>query len=171
MAASRSVDPDGWTVIFNELMARIAGRFGRVEPRRAAGVYVRGLLADIDRENCWNLAEHAAANGPQTLQRLLRTARWDADAVRDDVRAFVVGQLGPDGVLVVDETGFVKKGTLGRCATPIRRHRRPDRELPDRRVAGLRHPSRAGVAGSAALPARAHLAGRLRPVSRGRGPR
>src|SRR5688500_12924329 len=98
-------------VIFNELMTRIAGRFGRVEPRRAAGAYVRGLLADIDRKNCWNLAEHAGLLGPQTLQRLLRTARWDADAVRDDVRAFVVDRLGADGVLIADETGFVKKGT------------------------------------------------------------
>ncbi|MFC5822225.1 transposase, partial [Nonomuraea harbinensis] len=97
-------------VIFNELMARIASRFGRVEPRRAAGAYVRGLLGDIDRKNCWNLAEHAALIGPQTLQRLLRTARWDADAVRDDVRAFAVDRLGPGGVLIVDETGFVKKG-------------------------------------------------------------
>ncbi|WP_436975839.1 IS701 family transposase [Nonomuraea angiospora] len=92
------------------MMARIASRFGRVEPRRAAGAYVRGLLADIDRKNCWNLAEHAALIGPQTLQRLLRTARWDADAVRDDVRAFAVDRLGPGGVLIVDETGFVKKG-------------------------------------------------------------
>ncbi|MGP3966025.1 IS701 family transposase [Nonomuraea sp. 3N208] len=92
-------------------MARIAGRFGRVEPRRAADAYVRGLLADIDRKNCWNLAEHAGLLGPQALQRLLRTARWDADAVRDDVRAFVVDRLGPGGVLIADETGFVKKGT------------------------------------------------------------
>ncbi|MEV5706542.1 IS701 family transposase [Actinoallomurus sp. NPDC052274] len=91
-------------------MARIAGRFGRVEPRRAAGAYVRGLLADIDRKNCWNLAEHAGLTGPQALQRLLRTARWDADGVRDDVRDFIVEWLGPDGVLIVDETGFVKKG-------------------------------------------------------------
>ncbi|TMR01829.1 IS701 family transposase [Nonomuraea turkmeniaca] len=92
-------------------MARIAGRFGRVEPRRTAGAYVRGLLADIDRKNCWNLAEHAGLIGPQALQRLLRSARWDADGVRDDVRSFAVDRLGPDGVLIVDETGFVKKGT------------------------------------------------------------
>jgi SRSO17 transposase len=86
VAARHSVDPDGWTVIFNELMTRIASHFGRVEPRRAATAYVRALLADIDRKNCWNLAEHAGLTGPQTLQRLLRTARWDADAIRDDIR-------------------------------------------------------------------------------------
>ncbi|WP_326645176.1 IS701 family transposase [Nonomuraea fuscirosea] len=91
-------------------MARIAGRFGRVEPRRAVTAYVRGLLADLDRKNCWNLAEHAGLGGPQVLQRLLRTARWDADKVRDDVRDFVVDRLGPGGVLIADETGFLKKG-------------------------------------------------------------
>ncbi|GAA3659729.1 hypothetical protein GCM10022224_023920 [Nonomuraea antimicrobica] len=63
MAAGHSVDPDGWVVIFNELMARIASHFGRVEPRRTATAYVRGLLADIDRKNCWNLAEHAGLIG------------------------------------------------------------------------------------------------------------
>jgi len=97
-------------VICNELMARITDRFGRIAPRRAAGAYVRGLLADIDRKNCWNLAERAGLTGPQALQRVLRTARWDADGVRDDVRDFIVDRLGPDGVLIVDETGFVKKG-------------------------------------------------------------
>lgn len=91
-------------------MSRIAVHFGRVEPRRTATAYVRGLLADIDRKNCWNLAEHAGLTGPQAMQRLLRNARWDADAVRDDVRAYVIDQLGHDGVLIVDETGFLKKG-------------------------------------------------------------
>ncbi|MEV4248760.1 IS701 family transposase [Streptosporangium canum] len=92
-------------------MNRIAGRFGRVEPRRTAGAYVRGLLADIERKNCWQLAEQAGLTGPQAMQRLLRTARWDAEAVRDDVRAYVLEHLGAaGGVLIVDETGFVKKG-------------------------------------------------------------
>lgn len=110
MAAADSVDPERWIVTLNDLLGRIAGRFGRIEPRRAAGAYVRGLLADIDRKNCWNLAEHAGQAGPQAMQRLLRTARWDADAVRDDIRASVIERLGPGGVLIVDETGFEKKG-------------------------------------------------------------
>jgi hypothetical protein len=110
MAVADSVDPDGWMVTFNDLMSRIAAHFGRVEPRRTATAYVRGLLADIDRKNCWNLAEHAGLTGPQAMQRLLRSARWDADAVRDDVRAYVIDQLGHDGVLIVDENGFLKKG-------------------------------------------------------------
>jgi SRSO17 transposase len=111
MAVADTVDPDGWMVTFNDLMSRIANRFGRVEPRRAATAYVRGLLSDLERKNCWNLAEHAGLTGPQAMQRLLRTARWDADAVRDDLRGYVVEQLGEDGVLIVDETGFLKKGS------------------------------------------------------------
>ena len=99
-----------WVAGLDDLFALVADRFPRVEPRLQARAYVRGLLADIDRKNCWNLAEHAGLTGPQALQRLLRTACWDADAVRDDVRDFIVDRLGPDGVLIVDETGFVKKG-------------------------------------------------------------
>lgn len=110
MAVADTLDPDGWMVTFNDLMGRIAGRFGRVEPRRTATAYVRGLLSDLERKNCWNLAEHAGLSGPQAMQRLLRTACWDADAVRDDLRDYVIEQFGPDGVLIVDETGFLKKG-------------------------------------------------------------
>jgi hypothetical protein len=111
MAAADSVDPEGWVVTLNDLMGRIAGRFGRVEPRRTATAYVRGLLSDLERKNCWSLAEHAGLSGPQAMQRLLRTARWDADAVRDDLRFYVIEQLGESGVLIVDETGFLKKGS------------------------------------------------------------
>ncbi|WP_435887063.1 IS701 family transposase [Streptomyces albidoflavus] len=110
MAVAASVDPDRWIVTFNDLMRRIAHRFRRIEPRRAANAYVQGLLSDIERKNCWNLAEQAGLTGPQTMQRLLRTAHWDADAVRDDVRHYVHEHLGGDGVLIVDETGFLKKG-------------------------------------------------------------
>ncbi|MEV5498695.1 hypothetical protein AB0M50_25175 [Nonomuraea fuscirosea] len=63
VAARHSVAPDGWTVFCNELMSRIAGHFGRVEPRRAVTAYVRALLADIHRKNCWSLAEHAGPTG------------------------------------------------------------------------------------------------------------
>ena len=74
--------------------------------------YVRGLLAPLERKNSWTLAERAGEAIPDGMQRLLATADWDADAVRDDVRDYVVEHLGdPDGVLVVDETGFLKKGT------------------------------------------------------------
>lgn len=67
------------------------------------------MLSGVERKSCWSLAERAGHTDPQAMQRLLRTAAWDADAVRDDVR--LNKQLGhPDGVLVTDETGFLKKG-------------------------------------------------------------
>ncbi|MET9727792.1 IS701 family transposase [Streptomyces zaomyceticus] len=92
-------------------MARIAGLFGRVEPRATARAYLLGLLSGTERKNCWQLAEHAGHARPGPMQRLLRTARWDVAAVRDEVRRYVLDHLGTgDGVLVVDETGFLKKG-------------------------------------------------------------
>jgi SRSO17 transposase len=98
--------------LFDELMSLVAGRFGRVEPRRTAREFVLGLLSPLERKNCWWLAELAGHGDPQAMQRLLRTAVWDADAVRDDVRAFVAAQIGDAaGVLIPDETGFLKKGT------------------------------------------------------------
>jgi SRSO17 transposase len=98
--------------MFEEAMARIAGRFRRVEPRATARAFLLGLLSGIERKNCWQLAEQAGHARPGPMQRLLRSARWDADAVRDDIRAYVFERLGADdGVLIVDETGFLKKGT------------------------------------------------------------
>ncbi|MFC6082312.1 IS701 family transposase [Sphaerisporangium aureirubrum] len=108
-------DLAAWVAGLDDLFARVAGRFGRPEPRRRARAYVRGLLAPIEGKNGWTLAEAAGESNPLGMQRLLNAARWDADAVRDDLRAYVVEHLGSrDGVLVVHETGFVKKG--GRSA-------------------------------------------------------
>jgi SRSO17 transposase len=91
---------------------RIAGRFARAEPRARVREYVSGLVAGLERKNGWTLAEWAGEVSPDGMQRLLRRADWDVDEVRDDVRDYVVGQLGgPDGVLIADETGFIKKGT------------------------------------------------------------
>ncbi|WP_079075900.1 IS701 family transposase [Streptomyces griseorubiginosus] len=93
-------------------MGRIAGRFARVEPRRRAGRLVLGLLADLPRKNCWTIAEWVGDANPHGMQHLLCRAAWDADAVRDDVREYVVEHLHDEAaVLVVDETGDVKKGT------------------------------------------------------------
>jgi len=112
VAAGHSVDPAGWRELFDELMFAVAGRFGRAEPRRTARDFVLGLLSPAERKNCWWLAEHAGHGDPQAMQRLLRTAVWDADEVRDDLRGFVAAQLGDGGgVLICDETGFLKKGT------------------------------------------------------------
>jgi SRSO17 transposase len=103
---------EGWARGLDELAGRLAPRFGRVEPRRRLLAYLRGLLAPIERKNGWQLAEAAGDATPDGMQDFLSRMRWDAEAVRDDLRAYVVEHLGdPDAVLVLDETGFVKKGT------------------------------------------------------------
>ena len=102
---------EGWAAEFERLLERIGPRFARPEVRRRADGFLRGLLGDVERKNGWQLAEHARETTPDGMQRLLTSARWDADGLRDDVRAYVVEHLGdPGGVLVVDETGFLKKG-------------------------------------------------------------
>ena len=101
----------GWAAGLDAVHARIAPRFRRPEPRRRVLAYLRGLLAPIARKNGWQLAEVAGERTPDGMQRLLGDAGWDAEAVRDDLRAYVVEHLGdPTGGLVVDETGFLKKG-------------------------------------------------------------
>ncbi|GAA1419345.1 hypothetical protein GCM10009601_16110 [Streptomyces thermospinosisporus] len=92
-------------------MSRIAGRFARVEPRLRAQRLVLGLLSDLPRKNCWTIAEWAGEATPHGMQHLLCRAAWDAEAVHD-VREYVVEHLHDEAaVLVVDETGDVKKGT------------------------------------------------------------
>ena len=100
-----------WVAGLDDLFALVAGRFPRVEPRLQARAYVRGLLAPLAVKNGWTLAEVAGNKTPDKMQRLLNRASWDAGGVRDDVRGYVIRHLGDaGGVLVVDETGFVKKG-------------------------------------------------------------
>ena len=101
-----------WAAGLDRVHARIAPRFARSEPRERVIEYVRGLLAPVERKNSWTLSERAGESSPDGMQRLIASAGWDADLVRDDVRAYVVEHLGDEaGVLVVDETGFLKKGT------------------------------------------------------------
>src|ERR1700712_5978884 len=91
------------------LHARVAARFPRAEPRARMREYVGGLVAGLERKNGWTLAERAGESSPDGMQRLLRWADWDIDGVRDDVREHVVEHLGSrDGVLILDDTGFVK---------------------------------------------------------------
>jgi SRSO17 transposase len=112
MAAALSVDLDRWRDEFDELMLRIGGRFGRVEPRRRMTAFVAGLLAGLPRVNCWSIAEHAGEDCPRGMQRLLSSAVWDEAGVRDDLRGYVLEHFAdPGAVLVVDETGDLKKGT------------------------------------------------------------
>ena len=102
---------ESWEDELENLFARVAGRFSRVEPRKRAFAYVRGLLAPLERRNGWTLAEQAGDRSPDAMQALLTSSAWDPDAVRDDVRGYVVDRIGdPAGVLIADETGFVKKG-------------------------------------------------------------
>src|SRR5258708_4302721 len=96
---------------FTQVQARIGPYFRRAEARTRAGRFLRALLAPVDRKNGWQLAEELGERNPHGAQRLLAEADWDEDAVRDALRQYVVAHLGDaDGVLVVDETGFLKKG-------------------------------------------------------------
>ena len=100
-----------WTDEFAAVVGRIGPRFARAEARRHAADYLRGLLGRAERKNGWQLAEAVGDATPYGLQQFLYRATWDPEAVRDDLRAYVVEHLGdPQGVLVVDETGFLKKG-------------------------------------------------------------
>ncbi len=145
-----------WAAGLEALHARIAGRFARAEPRRRVLAYLRGLLGNVTRKNGWQLAKHAGERTPDGMQRLLATADWDPDRVRDDLREYVVEHLGdPAAVLVVDETGFLKGHHLGGGAAPVLGYGWQGRQLPARRLPGLCQPQRAGDHRPGAVPARA----------------
>jgi len=111
-ASAVSVDPSLFQEKFDEVEAELAPLFARRETRAHAAAYVRGLLADLPRKNCWTLAEHAGQTRAFGMQRLLYKAVWDEDGARDAVRRFAVRHLeAPGAVLVFDETGQEKKGT------------------------------------------------------------
>jgi SRSO17 transposase len=114
------IDPPVWADRLEELfMQVVAPFFGRREPRLRALSYLSGLLSSLERKNGWSLAEFAGDRSPDGMQRLLNQARWDADLVRDALRRQVGERIGsPAGVLVVDDTGFEKKG---RCSAGVQR--------------------------------------------------
>jgi SRSO17 transposase len=109
-ASSKTIER--WSAHLEELHSRIAHHFLRPEVRQRAYRYLGGLLADVRRKNSWQMAEAIGETRPRGVQHLLNDARWDPDAVRDDLREYVVEHLGDEasGVLIVDETGFLKKG-------------------------------------------------------------
>ncbi len=114
VAADRAAAAEvaAWAAGLTALAQRIGRHFARSEPRRRVLAYLQGLLGDAKRKNGWQLAEGAGDATPYAMQHLLNGAAWDADAVRDDLRAYVVEHLAdPTAVLVIDETGFLKKGT------------------------------------------------------------
>jgi SRSO17 transposase len=100
-----------WGQELERIHARIAPRFARSGPRRRALSYLKGIVSSVKRKNGWQLAEHAGEARPDGMQRLLNSAVWDADLVRDDLRAYILERLGdPHAVLVIDETSFRKRG-------------------------------------------------------------
>jgi SRSO17 transposase len=100
-----------WQEKFNRVVERIARHFSRSEPRERAQQYMLGLLSKAERKNSWQLAEIMHEYGAQRMQRLLNTAEWDVEGVRDELGQYVAEELGEaDGILIIDETGFVKKG-------------------------------------------------------------
>lgn len=100
-----------WVQALFSLHERIAVHFARLEPRRRALLYLQGILSDTARKNGWQLAEHAGEMHPHGMQRLLSSAVWDTDGVRDDLRSYVIEQLGKThAVLAIDETSFPKRG-------------------------------------------------------------
>lgn len=115
VAPDGTVNPaiGGWSEAVEVLHRRIAGRFARSEARERVKRYLLGLLGRVERKNGWQLAEAIGEKDPQGVQRLLNSAKWDAEGVRDDLREYVVEHLGDEesGVLITDETGFLKKGT------------------------------------------------------------
>src|SRR5215218_6397719 len=100
-----------WTEELGALDQRIAPYFSRSEVRRRVQDYLRGLLSGAERKNSWQLAEVVGNSTPYGIQHLLGRASWDAEALRDDLREYVIEHLADEeSVLIVDETGFIKKG-------------------------------------------------------------
>ena len=100
-----------WTTAFNQLSQRMSGFFVRSESYQRALAYIQGLMSSVERKNGWQVSEEVGESTPYAIQHLLDRARWDCDGVRDALRAYVLDTLAsPNGVLVIDETGFLKKG-------------------------------------------------------------
>jgi SRSO17 transposase len=102
----------GWEAELDRMLARMAPHFKLAPSRKRLAAYVRGLLADVQRKNGWQLAEQAGESSPEAMQQYLYRGTWDPDAISREMRAYLVAPLGdPDGVLVGDETAVLKKGT------------------------------------------------------------
>jgi SRSO17 transposase len=112
-AEQAAADPiDRWSEVLEELCERIAYRLRRSEVRTRIRRYLTCLLGEVRRKNSWQMAESMGESRPRGVQHLLNDACWDADLVREDLREYVVEHLGDEesGILIVDETGFLKKG-------------------------------------------------------------
>jgi SRSO17 transposase len=109
-AVAARIDPAGWAQEFEALFGQIAPLFARVQPQRRAKAFIKAVMAPIETRSCWQIAEHAGEPNPAGMQRLLASAAWDDTAVRARVVDYGAGNLGPGGVLIVDETGDAKTG-------------------------------------------------------------
>src|SRR3954454_22608985 len=140
-----------WEQRLSALKVRLGSVFGRPEVRASAGTFIDGLLSGVGCKTGWLIAEQAGLGRPYRMQSLLGRSSWNAEKLRDLVRAEVIASLGdPRGVLVVDETGFLKKGThFGRRRSAVFRDGRADRELPGWRLSRLRDPAWSGADRSA----------------------
>ena len=128
-----------WSVYLDQLHARIAHRFRRPELKERVQRYLTGLLAEIQGTNGWQMAQAIGEAQPRSTQRILNGTRWDAEAVRDDLREYVVEHLGhkDSGVLIVDETGFLKKGENPWASVASTRAPQAEGKLPDWPLHGL----------------------------------
>src|SRR6266852_4276747 len=138
-----------WGQELERIHARIAPRFARSGPRRRALSYLKGIVSSVKRKNGWQLAEHAGEARPDGMQRLLNSAAWDADLVRDDLRAYVLERLGdPQAILVIDETSFRKRGKKSagvanqHCGTTGQLENCQARSVPRLRQPERSHPRR-----------------------------
>jgi SRSO17 transposase len=148
----------GWAADLDVLHARLGPRFGRAEPRRRVRAYGERLLSPVARKNGWQVAAQAGEPTPTGRQRLLAGAKWAAEAVRDDLRAYVMDHLAdPAAVLIIEETGVLKKGTQ---SVGVQRHYRgtagriANCHVPGGRpgLPGLRHPAWAHLPRPGAVP-------------------
>jgi SRSO17 transposase len=111
-AVAARIDPAGWAAEFESVFALVAPAFARVEPRRRARLFIQALLGPLKVRTCWQIAEYAGEPNPGGMQRLLASASWDDAFARAQIRDYVVAGFGPGGVLIVDETGDAKKGSM-----------------------------------------------------------
>ena len=102
---------EAWTTALDQLSQQIRQHFVRSESHQRALAYMQGLMSGASRKNGWQVAEEVGEATPYGMQHLLDRAKWDCDGLRDALRAYVREMLAaPNAVLVIDETGFLKKG-------------------------------------------------------------
>ena len=134
-----------WTQELDRLHARLAPRFARPEPRRRALAFLHGILSTTSRKNGWQLAEHAREARPDGMQRLLSSAVWDTDGVRDDLRTYTLEHLGnQSAIVVIDAHEFSQTGEeVGRRRGAVLRNHWTGRELSGGRLSLVCHRQRA----------------------------